>query len=359
MGDVIVGFPLATLTKLAEMSASGCSQESFICNKCGGVVPLGRKEAHVQRWCPALEAESDSDAELGRGTNPKLVMGGVLAACSPLYLDEVTVQIGSKPLMEFTMEQRSMWGDLGTGGVLWYSDRVMAEYLAMHDASEARRGTALVLGCGGLPLSGLVASALGWDVVATDLDPVIDLAKKNVGRNVDVIRFCRAANGGDNQTLFPVFKMEELWFGELDALNQLLSPCNVSDEKPLLILCSDCVWQEFLHAPLLDTVSVALHAAPRGAGQALLLFETRTPAMEKRFVHMLGVDELDLDVVPIDTGPVLQRVIWPTLIRESFQRCPYLPDRFNLYRLTARFGPLYSPPKRKHERRFAGLDFDP
>merc|ERR1711976_388423 len=97
------------------------------------------------------------------------------------------VSLRSLPhLAPLIFEQRDMraddYGPGGTGGPLWFADRVLAEYLAHAGMVEAHgghgvaarencpTGTVLALGCGGVPLSGFVASALGWRVWLTDLE---------------------------------------------------------------------------------------------------------------------------------------------------------------------------------------------
>lgn len=97
---------------------------------------VSRREAHDEFWFLAGDQNGTSSEE---DEEQNLIMGGIRAACSPLYQDIVEAPVGAMPGLGFSFEQNSMWREMGTGCVQWYWDR---------DVEFAVRGAALVLGCG-------------------------------------------------------------------------------------------------------------------------------------------------------------------------------------------------------------------
>jgi len=343
--------------------------ESYVCAACGAVVSCARREAHDLAWCPSRppreEEDSDEDEEdeeavrIEGGTGcSSSSTGGARALLSPMCQEEVTVTLGRLPALTLHLEQRGLsgFGPASTGGVLWYADRVMAEYLAFvssgedgnscspkclrtSEITEASHRVALVLGCGGVPLSGLVASALGWDVVLTDLGVVLPHVQRNVDRNLDALLAARIAG---RQTPNQNIQVLELPFGDDEALARTLEVlCGGARAKPLqrqlLLLCSDCVWQRELHRPLLCTIASAFSLAALGDGAAaLVLFQTRHPGVEASFLELAQGHEFGLEVTRVDLEHVLPHVSWPAQVRSAMlSREQALSDHFMLYRLTA------------------------
>ncbi|CAE8721849.1 unnamed protein product, partial [Polarella glacialis] len=109
---------------------------------------------------------------------------------------------------------------------------------ASRSSLAGRKGLALVLGCGGVPLSGFVASALGWEVVLTDLEPVLDLTRANVARNLPAIRAVRRHSSGCSEAELEEedihIRVQELYFGDDAALAAALG--SGAPEAPLLVL---------------------------------------------------------------------------------------------------------------------------
>lgn len=346
--------------------------DSYVCSRCGGVVSCARREAHDTYWCPAAAAqEEEEEAEVG---SPEGAMkswppprseggrglGGARAVMSSLCADVVTVRLGSMPNVMFSMEQADIWGPADTGGALWYADRVVAEYLAMGGLAAAAAGAevtahaaaagaigraaadseglALVLGCGGVPLSGLVASALGWDVVLTDLGVVLEQTRQNVQRNLLAISEARLATSTTSQSRPPVVCVQELRFGEQGELGAALAAAafvaadggdgrspevaaclkeegkgREKDGRPLVVLCSDCIWKQELHVPMVQTFISAL--CHRGGAAALVGFQRRNPRIEAHFMRTLRDQAHILAVEQMDVSEVFPFVQWPQQIR--------------------------------------------
>jgi len=342
--------------------------ESYVCPACHGVVSCARRQAHDASWCPALEqrnrpGEIDGEVvedEKRHRLGPKKwwSVGGVRALLSPLCQENVVVTLGSFPGLVFNFEQRDVSGHSDTGGALWYADRVMAEYLVFETMlvnsrlSEAPLGgvcdgrpaalsgalghSVLVLGCGGAPLSGLVASVLGWDVVLTDLVEVLPQAQRNVELNRDVIQATRL---GTDHRAGPYICVKALPFGDHAALSAVLGitesevQCGTSDRR-LLVLCSDCMWQHKLHRPQLETIAAALRRAKRGSASAIVSYQARDPAIEELFFQ-IAREEFGLVPVRVDLKHVLPLVAWPAQVREICRADPtYLTEIFLIYHLT-------------------------
>lgn len=342
--------------------------ESYICAACHGVVSCDRREAHDSMWCPALPDDEDdsgpgASAQAGAGKTRNVLNelvkseragkhGGARALLSPLCEEVTTVALTSLPSLVITLEQQDIWGPLDTGGALWYADRVMSEYLAFDCLASGRetdlpmpsRGLALVLGCGIAPLSGLVAAALGWDVVLTDLGDLLPLCQRNVDRNLEAIR----GTLGRQESI----KVMELPFGEDEPLTAALGAAGCDPNQPsgralgqdagkegeapprLLVLCSDCLWQRVLHRLLLTTVAAALQRAASSGAYALVAWQARDPVGEASFVQ-LAETEYGLKIEPVDILEVLARVQWPAQVRKEFLAPGVdLSKQFLLYRLT-------------------------
>jgi hypothetical protein len=78
----------------------------------------------------------------------------------------------------------------------WFSEIVLAEYLAKRFkasivdpdiAGPTRRKSVLELGCGVAPASGMLAFALGYDVVFTDMSAVLPALRRNFEINAQIL----------------------------------------------------------------------------------------------------------------------------------------------------------------------------
>lgn len=265
-------------------------------------------------------------------------------------------------LLEFHTKGVATYDDVG--GHLWPVDRVMAEYLVRFSDALAASvpdesssvpsslhqsqnfGTALVLGCGGVPFSGLVASALGWNVILTDLQSVLPQVRENVRCNLESLR------AGDGS---PTIRVEELPWGDDAALTAILAnaavgiqldPCDGNlvpvvggiREGPLLVLCSDVIYLRKLHRPLLETIcSTLAHAAPGYTATALVAAESRDPFVEQGFLDT-AKDRFGLQVDKIDLSDVLPGVQFTEKFKEILSQNQSDFERFVLYKLTLQVG---------------------
>jgi len=254
------------------------------------------------------------------------------------------VSFSSLPCLTLSLEQEDIWGPADTGGALWYADRVMAEYLpfsgfsllqaGLEDQSHgAADGLALVLGSGGVPLSGLVVAALGWDVVLTDLGEVLEQTRRNVIRNEDAIKLaCSRPNVDkvDNFLPEPAVHVEELRFGDDTALKLALN--KKAGASRLLILCSDCIWMPVLHRPMLETIASALRQGPANT-EALVCYQTRSPQKEKMFEQHLFGKDFAFQVERVCLDGVLPKVQWPVQVLKTLHQ-EDIRKQFVLWRLT-------------------------
>lgn len=311
--------------------------ETFLCPACHALIPAARREAHETQWCPALP-DSDEDERIREREDKARSsrVGGARASLSAVCQDSVVACFGSRPDVVFELEQQDIFGPLDTGAALWYADRVMSEFLFVENKTPESPGLALVLGSGGVPLSGLVASALGWEVVLTDLEPVLELTRSNVSKNLAVLESVRAQSGFESP---PSISVQELYFGDDDALSVALSASDataagedVASSRPLVILCSDCIWRDFLHAPLLETIVAALSCSDyAGRAEAFLSFQKRSPQNEALFMKCVRDDFPFLELSAVDLTETLKNVQWPAQVAARVKDFDMARD-FELYR---------------------------
>eukprot|EP00927_Polykrikos_kofoidii_P058031 TRINITY_DN52319_c0_g1_i1.p1 TRINITY_DN52319_c0_g1~~TRINITY_DN52319_c0_g1_i1.p1 ORF type:complete len:347 (-),score=52.31 TRINITY_DN52319_c0_g1_i1:120-1160(-) len=342
--------------------------DNFVCPACQSVVSSSRREAHETLWCPALEGEvadsgvrADEDAELAKTEREshaaRMGSGGARALLSSLYAPEVTAEVSCLPEVQFTMEQLNIFAEVDTGGALWYADRALAEYLALSriaggalfdlgqcaggGSTLSTGGVALVLGCGGVPFSGLIAGATGFDVVLTDLEIVLPQTRRNVQRNLEVLTKAANIAGAPRP---PLVLVRELPFGDRGSLTSVLDEMEVgNDARTLLILCSDCIWKPELHVPLVTTIRDALRLGDPKTAAALVSFQTRNADVEKAFFSTLtaAVEGQPLfHIENVDIRDALQVVRWPIQIRNSLlQDGVDLQNHFKVYRLRLQLEP--------------------
>mmetsp|Transcript_12571 Transcript_12571/g.35840 ORF Transcript_12571/g.35840 Transcript_12571/m.35840 type:complete len:306 (-) Transcript_12571:334-1251(-) len=287
--------------------------------------------------------------------------GGLRSVLRPSQHDVVKVTSRSFPDLALMCEQQGLKKGPAatTGGRLWYTDRVMAEYLAYMGMEAALgqvpteekvppgKGTAIALGCGGVPLSGLVACALGWNVVLTDLESMLPQAQQNVDRNLDALRSVLNVSSA----VRPPISVLALPFGDEVAVQSVLLKVQEGRDRhngpqPVLLLCSDCIWLRELHRPLLTTIGSLLHGVGRmdqvatrhanvGApASALVAFAIREPGSEAAFLRLAR--RSSLDVARVDLQDTLTGVEWPVQVKEAVLSGTLdLSDHFRLYRMKA------------------------
>jgi len=359
--------------------------DSYVCAKCGGLVSTARREIHDASWCAGVQLDDESCSEDDRHDESELI-GDPRTLFSALVEKEVTVHLGSRPSWEFSFHQTDIFGPADTGGALWYIDRVVSEYLAaggldqaaaaasasfaaslppkdvadvargfgFHPAPRsleqnveaAPRGIALALGCGGVPLSALVAAGLGWDVVMTDIGDILVQTQQNVDGNLEAVHRARHLSESPSFEL-PRVAVQELWFGNEDQLDAALDVHRkdseqVGAERPLVILCSDCIWKAELHAPLIRTLASAMIKASAGLSavgpSALVSYQRRDDKNEARFFSDLSQEAPFVEIEQMDLSSVLPLVQWPKQVHDSIAKGHDLAATFLVYRLTVRAG---------------------
>ena len=110
----------------------------FHCEACGVELPEARREAHLAHWCAALPASSDDSDD-----------GGSTPAAAPAPAAFLQDSASTRALRvavpalgcTFQFEQLSIFGELSTGGALWYSEVVTAEWIARRLSAERAHRT--------------------------------------------------------------------------------------------------------------------------------------------------------------------------------------------------------------------------
>ena len=181
------------------------------CERCGWELPsLERLANHTRFWCEQRsEAASDVDSE---SECDEASLNLARLALAPRCARATRVKLVHSAL-ELELEQQSVWGECDTGGALWFSELVLAEWLARraktssvaaadddgggvgHDDDPLptrslpplppTRGqrTVLELGCGAAPVAGMVAFSLGAHVVLSDQSKLLPSARRNLELN--------------------------------------------------------------------------------------------------------------------------------------------------------------------------------
>lgn len=323
----------------------GFFMDSYVCPVCKSIVSSSRKEVHELYWCTLATAHQNADDSSSEENTPlsEATMGGARACMSALFSPEIQVSIGALPGLGFTLEQTNIFGALDTAGALWYVDRVMAEYIALTYHGQKGDAVALVLGCGGVPLSGLVASVVGFRTLLTDLEVALAQMRRNVDRNLGAIRVARSTLSVESTKAD--IRVRELPFGDNECLVSTLEEAGFINacghdgrpETKLLVLCSDCIWLQHLHGPLLDTLLGALRIGATGAS-ALIAYQTRNLQIENAFLHELyTLRAADFKVESVDLKNVFGFVAWPpgmkeALLADGSQLC----EHFKLHEVTLR-----------------------
>lgn len=267
---------------------------SFLCPACGGLVDESRRRAHESHWCPAsAQSSSDEETELKRSEEVKELL-------SPIYCREVAVALALNPRHPFSFQQVSpdidiKESDHDTGGQVWRSEMVLADYLLhLGTAGHEPRGPVVALGCGSGPLSGYAAASLGLDVLLTDLPETLPLAATNTRHN-DAAIDALATAVGDALGRAPQrgrLDFTALPFGAVPPpVREWLGPTT-----PGLVLCSDCLWGPQRHRALAATLAELL-----ATGQALIAYQRRgreAPFFESCLAHYgLTSERLDISRV--------------------------------------------------------------
>ncbi|KXS11176.1 hypothetical protein M427DRAFT_73145 [Gonapodya prolifera JEL478] len=249
----------------------------------------------------------------------------------------------------------------GCGGRTWESAFLLTSYLTRHPA-VVRQKRVLELGCG-TGVVGLVAAGLGArEVVLTDLECMLDVARRNVEVNRGVLGGSKVdgevaegdgattpgkANGGGDNTAAPharVIVRELAWGSDLSpewwAAERLgtvipappssppLAPTTTPTPPPLdIILAADCVYLESCFDPLLKTL-LDLTASPsqsdtgeRTEGwkppEVIVAYKKRW-RREKRFWKTVKKEFL-VEIIDTDVRPTYEK---ENLVIYSLRRKP-------------------------------------
>lgn len=272
--------------------------QEYRCAACGGVLPLSRREHHERYWCTARapspddELSDDSDGDDDTSLNALDALRQALpgearartAMLAPTFHNATRYSFVHAPGLEFVFEQQSVFGDCDTGGALWFSEIVVAEWLARRGPG---RGRLLELGCGAAPAAGLAAFAAGWDVVFTDVAAVLPSTRRNIEVNAAA---CGRPLNDPNALDLLAFD----WNGPLPDRVALLAPSFAT------IVVSDCLFRATYHAPLARTLAALLAAAGPAAPEILVAFQLRDDADLLFFTHALPYFGLRGDRIDID-----------------------------------------------------------
>lgn len=289
-----------------------------------------------------------------------LKAGGLRTWLTPSKEALLSVSVGGVRKAVFEFEQHDHRASASTGTVLWYADRILTKYLTAEAEAEAARpggahsfrsttqGTArsrvaLVLGSGGVPLSGIAACGLGWQVYLTDLKPITTQTQRNVERSLPTLRSFLDPRAQGGSSMQPPISVHELAWGDGEALASILPAVR---PEQFVVLCSDCVFNPNLYRALLETISDALawfkdgEGAPgdRGchAGEALVMFQNRDVRGTASFMKM-ATQDFSLKLSAVDLRSSLTHVEWPAKVEEALAMGAIdnsdLSKEFLLYRM--------------------------
>jgi len=165
-------------------------------------------------------------------------------------------------------------------------DVVEALEILITETSHSETLQIIELGAGVGLTSIMLATRLPCHVILTDLDDALPLLEQNIALNKekyiisqDVVQARRLSWGTDD------------WKCCLDAMNKNISSLHEDREgtetrKRILLLASDCVYFQSLHAPLEHTIASILSAAPKGS--ICLIAGVRRWKRDNKFYSRIG-----------------------------------------------------------------------
>lgn len=243
--------------------------------------------------------------------------------------------------ISLSFQQQSIFGSISTGGALWHSELVLAEYCAKEEFSPSGLHPARVLelGCGVAPCAGLVCLAKGCDVLFTDLRSVLPFVEGNIRLNHAAVVAARAPLRAGAGLTEPGLTepglssgpglsrsscdTQELVFGE--ALS-----CRVVAMQPFeLVICSDCVFRTDLHEPLGQTLKLLLSGPSTESARCrcIVAFVLRDP-LDMNFFHTT-CPRLGLNAIAVPVGELIRDAPWYNPHKE-----PGLTELSFLYEIT-------------------------
>ena len=271
----------------------------YTCPACGGVLPVERRAHHERYWCGAASDAGSSDSEGGGDARPAVDAAARAAMLAPTFHHATTLALAHRPELRFTFEQQSVWGSCDTGGALWFSEVVLAEWLCAREAPAPT--SVLELGCGAAPVAGLAAYAMGARVLFTDVDAVLPQARRNIELNAGAMR-PGAATDARALDLLPLD-----WRSSLPARVVARAPFDA-------VLCSDCLFRRAYHDPLARTLA-ALVATGTPPPEVLVAFQLRDDADLDFFRRALPA--VGLTGTEVDIAAHLDTLTWPTTLVDA------------------------------------------
>ena len=229
-------------------------------------------------WCPAIESTSACTHRAVATAGPTVGFATALAHTST---SEVCLSSG----LRLAFQQQSIFGELSTGGAIWRSELVLAEWCAatIPHISVVRERPPLVLelGCGVAPAAGLQSLALGASVVFTDLSSVLPFAEANVRLNCGAVNDARRARDRGDVSR-SCCDTAELRFGSC-ALPDRVVALAAAQRGIDVVIVSDCLFKAALHAPLAQSLRAVLDCDARarkgpGAPACVVAFRLRDDA---------------------------------------------------------------------------------
>jgi predicted nicotinamide N-methyase len=230
------------------------------CPACGAAITIERRSAHRKHWCPALDDDDDDAPAPEASRTPAAAAPSLSFATAPASTSTTHARVASIGLdLEFACQ--SIFGAVSTGGALWRSELVLAEWCARElrlgaIGAHTRAPRVLELGCGVAPAAGMTCLALGASVHFTDLAEVLPFVEANVRLNGDRISTLRA-RAGHAPLSRSSCDTEAYRFGRQSAASASQSRLASLARAPRgfdLILASDCIFRSDLHTPLAQTL---------------------------------------------------------------------------------------------------------
>mmetsp|Transcript_9485 Transcript_9485/g.11790 ORF Transcript_9485/g.11790 Transcript_9485/m.11790 type:complete len:338 (+) Transcript_9485:162-1175(+) len=314
----------------------------YVCSRCNGLISTSRRKNHELYWCEELKRESDAVEEESEERSLKespldakwnYKSGLQMTFSGPLCHSLLTYEFAHIDL-KFEIEQQSLFGPLSTGAALWYSEIVMAEFMAANkdidgfpfrcehvkgtrvDMTTNKNKTVLELGCGTAPVAGLCALSLGYRVVFSDLQSILPSTRRNVELNAARIFDYRGFGSLCKET---VDVLEYDW-------NKMI-PERVSELSPLsLVICSDCLYRRELHESLAkvlqgllkkDTLHKSGGSDEKDETVALISFQVRSDNKEEFLFFTESLPRVGLCAESINIKGILSSMKMPTKSKEG------------------------------------------
>lgn len=309
---------------------------SYLCAACCSCVATERRAQHERYWCETRCARFQTDAS--ENVQKKVDTEATLGVHS-----FVEVELVGLPL-RLRFEQQPADCPAGTGGSLWQSELLLAEWclceLALAGA-HAERSTplkVLELACGAAPAAGLACISLGCNVLMTDLASVLSYTEANLRLNHDAVVAQRtlqalesgaldssAGQSGGKHTLSRTACNTEVFeFGSK-------LPPRIVEQAPFdVVMCSDCLWQEELYEPLASALAAILAVStattPTPATRCVVAFQRRSYDEERFFTENCPRHGLRAEAAPIEG--LLSTMKWPRTVSDGFPHGESLVSHF-------------------------------